>query len=373
VHANNIDWSAGISAVRHIGARLVLTAHKARESAWTYGWTSANCDALVAVSHAVRDALQPFTDVPIEVVQNGIDVARFTPDPPSTPTSPPIVAWIGRGGSPLKGIEKLAEIAPALHRAGVRLWIIDQHGPEKAAAVYPDAARVLEPLADRWAGVPFDAMPALYRDIAASGGCVLSTSIREGLPLTLLEAQASACTVIVSDVQGNNECVSAAHGGLLFPLDARGEAVAEMIRDALSNRRRLLERQQLAAAYARDRFSLQRMADRYVGVYAAPPRAAVGAVSARMKARLRLSPLVHWSDYLEQRWGVGWEQFVSSRALAARGEWRLAAGAGRASLRTSPTIFLKPQRLAHLVSVWMRERGDQFAAPDRSESPSRAK
>jgi glycosyltransferase involved in cell wall biosynthesis len=362
VHANNIDWTTGISAVRHIGVRLVLTAHKARESAWTYGWTAANCDALATVSEWVRASLQPFTDVPIQVVPNGIDMDRFTPDHEASLGGPPVVAWIGRGGSPLKGLEKLAEIAPGLRRAGLRLWLVDQHGAEKAAAVYPEAARILEPLAERWEGVPFEQMPALYREVAATGGCVLSTSLREGLPLTLLEAQASGCLVIASDVQGNNECVSAAHGGLLFPLHLHGDAVAGLVRDTLADRGRVRARQRTASAYVRDRFSLRRMAEEYLRIYAEPPSASAGDVAARVRARLRLSPLVHWSDYLEQRWGVGYEQFVSSRALARQGEWRLAAGAGRASLRTSPTIFLKPQRLAHLFSVCVRA-GSRTASP----------
>ena len=78
VHANNVDWPTGISAVRRIGAKLVLTAHKVREPAWTYGWHSGNCDAFVTVSSWIRDELQPFTDVPIQVVHNGIDTARVT-------------------------------------------------------------------------------------------------------------------------------------------------------------------------------------------------------------------------------------------------------------------------------------------------------
>jgi glycosyltransferase involved in cell wall biosynthesis len=356
VHANNIDWTTGISAVRHIGARLVLTAHKARESAWTYGWTTANCDALVAVSRWIATGLQPFTDVPIQVIPNGIDIARFVAQADAPPSGPPIVAWIGRGGSPLKGLEKLATIAPGLQRAGLRLWIIDQHGARTAAVAYPEAARALAPLAERWDGVRSEAMPALYREIASSGGCVLSTSLREGLPLTLLEAQASGCTVVASDVQGNDECVSPEHGGRLYPLDMDGDAIAALVRDALSNRERLHAWQRASAGYVRERFSVERMAQRYGDLYLRPPVGSPGDAASRVKARLRLSPLVHWSDYLEQRWGVGYEQFVSSRLFAERGEWRLAAGAGRASLRTSPTIFLKPQRLAHLVSVWMRER-----------------
>ncbi|MQA31890.1 MAG: glycosyltransferase, partial [Luteitalea sp.] len=114
VHANNVDWPTGISAVRHAGAKLVLTAHKARESAWTYGWTTANCDAMAAVSNWIGKDLQPYTDVPIQIVPNGIDTRRFSPRESGGAMGPPIVAWIGRGASPLKGLDIFAAAAPAL-------------------------------------------------------------------------------------------------------------------------------------------------------------------------------------------------------------------------------------------------------------------
>src|SRR5262245_52684161 len=46
VHAANVDWELGISAVRSLGAKLILTAH-----GWVCPhWNSTNCDALVGCS-----------------------------------------------------------------------------------------------------------------------------------------------------------------------------------------------------------------------------------------------------------------------------------------------------------------------------------
>jgi glycosyltransferase involved in cell wall biosynthesis len=349
VHANNVDWSMGVSAVRDAGARLVLTAHKARTSAWTYGWTRANCDALTAVSRGVRDELQPYTDVPIQVVWNGIDTRAFTPSA-GPRTSPPIVAWIGRGTSPEKALDRFAAIAPALREAGFRLWILDQHGPDRFAQLNPEAATLLRGVTEVWRGLPFSTMPDVYREVAASGGCIVSTSRSEGLSLALLEAQACRCLVIASDVRGNNECVSTEHGGVLFPFDIDPHRLAQIVIERLRDSR-VAAWQEQAAAFVRDRFSVERMAADYLRIYVDAPFQVRSSLTARARARLRLSPWLHYKDYLAQRWGVGHRQFAASSELRAAGDDRLAAAAARAALRTSPTLYLRPRRLAHLVSL----------------------
>jgi glycosyltransferase involved in cell wall biosynthesis len=361
VHANNVDWTTGISAVREIGARLVVTAHKAREGAWTYGWTARNCDAIVAVSRGTAAALQPFTDAPVHMIYNGIDASRFTPPSDLSSARPdvmPIVAWVGRSASPLKGFDRFAAVAPALHAAGLRVWVIDQHGIRRAAETYPAAAATLRPIAERWDNVEFHRMPDAYREIAASGGCVLSTSIREGLGLALIEAQACGCLAIASDVPGSNECVSPAHGGVLYPLEMDSGRVARLVIASLTDRDQHRARQRATAGHVRRQFGMDRMARQYLELYmglsALPPLPR----GTRRRARRRLSPLLHWSAYVTQRLGVGYAQLESSRALASEGKWRLAAGAGLAALRTSPTMFLKPRRLAHLVRVLRRHGVD---------------
>jgi glycosyltransferase involved in cell wall biosynthesis len=357
VHANNVDWTTGISAVREIGARLVVTAHKAREGAWTYGWTAGNCDAIVAVSRGTAAALQPFTDAPVHMIYNGIDTGRFTPPPDLASVKPdttPIVAWIGRSASPLKGFDRFAAIAPALHEAGLRIWLIDQHGARQAADAYPAAAAALRPIAERWDSVEFHRMPDLYREIAGSGGCVLSTSVREGLGLALIEAQACGCLAIASDVPGSSECVSPAHGGLRYPLDIDPGWVARLVIASVSDRAQHRARQSATADHVRRQFSVDRMARQYLELYMGLSGRLTLPRRTRVSARRRLSPLLHWRAYATQRLGVGYAQLESSRALAHEGKWKLAAAAGLAALRTSPTMFLKPRRLAHLVRVLRR-------------------
>lgn len=361
VHANNVDWPTGIAAVRRLGARLVVTAHKAREGAWTYGWTSRHCDAFTAVSHALAARLQPYLDLPVQAVQNGIDVSRFPRWDESDGRSalqPPIVLWVGRSGSPLKGFDRLGAIAPALRAAGLRLWVLDQHGRETAHAAYPEAAAAIERAAERWRRAEAYEMPAFYREVAASGGCLLSTSTAEGLPLALLEAQASGCLAIASDVPGNAESVSPAHGGIKFPLETDPALVARLIVATLADRQQVRARQAATACHVRRRFTVERMAREYLEIYRGDSPPAALPWRARRRARHRLSPLRHWPAYVTQRLGVGYAQLEASRQLLGAGHAPAAAAAGLAALTTSPTMFLRPGRLAHLTHLARALRRD---------------
>jgi glycosyltransferase involved in cell wall biosynthesis len=347
VHANNVDWTTGISAVRGAGARLVLTAHKVREPAFTYGWRASNCDGFAAVSAWIANTLQPCTDAPITVVRNGIDTRRFRAPGGSashreTGDPRPIAAWLGRGSAARKRLERFAAIAPTLHAAGIRVWVIDPQGPQDFAERCPEAAAALESSAERWGGVGYDSMPATYAEIARSGGCVVSTASMEGLPLSLLEAQACGAVVIAADVLGVNECVSADHGGVLYPDDTRDEDLAALVVSTLADQATVRHKQRLAAAYVAEQFSLERLVRDYTTLYTrrSPARAAT------------------WSrrgtSYRDQRLGVGYRQFEASRELAAAGAWTAAAAAARAALRTAPTMFARPSRLMQLMRTLAR-------------------
>ena len=362
VHANNVDWPTGISAVRRAGAKLVLTAHKVREPAWTYGWHLGNCDAFVTVSSWIRDELQPFTNVPIQVVHNGIDTSRFT-TASREHRSPPIVAWIGRGSAPRKRLELFAAIAPVLKRAGMEIWVIDQHGSEPFAQQHPEAARQLLAATDVWRGAGFDEMPGVYQTIAASGGCIVSTASMEGLPLALLEAQACGVVVVAADVKGVRECVSPSHGGVLYPADATAADAADVVLRTVNDRTGLAERQMQAAAHVRDSFSLRAMTDRYLGLYEGdtPQHPETG-------VRRRHSLLFDWGGYVEERLGVGYAQYEASRVLRNAGRQSLARAAADEGAVTAPTMYLHPRRFAHLIRQHLTRSDGRQSGRSRLDS-----
>jgi glycosyltransferase involved in cell wall biosynthesis len=344
VHARSSDRPTGVAIVRALGSKLVVTAHGVNVSA---GWTTANCDAFSACSRWLRDDLQPLNEISIQVVLHGIDTGQFRPGNHRPADSAPIVAWVGRAADPRKDINRFAAIAPFLKRAGLRLWIVDPNGPEMVERVLPEVARALRPLADFWGGVPVDRMPGVYQEIAASGGCVVSTSPREGLGLAVLEAQACGCPVIGPDVRGINESVDPAHGGVLYPFSTEPERLAELIIQAVSDGNRARQMGHECASYVREQFSLDRMVEQYLEIYRQP--SVSGSLAA--SARGMLSPFRSWQAYVQDQWAVGHRQYEAAQKLADQGDWNLARIAARTSFVTSPTLYVRPKRFAFLMKT----------------------
>ncbi|HKS27227.1 MAG TPA: glycosyltransferase family 4 protein [Pyrinomonadaceae bacterium] len=355
VHANSTDWHVGLAAVRMLGPKLVLTSHGRNVPTWN----PLNADALVSCSRWEAEEQRAETGVEVQTVLNGIDTARFKAAEVTEVKGPPIVAWIGRGiNVEQKRIDKLAEVAPLLHAAGMRLYLVEPYGPEEVAKVAPEAVDALQPIADFWGAVPVEKMAELYLEVAASGGCVLSTSSFEGLPLTLLEAQAAGCPAIGPDVRGVNECISPEHGGVLYPFEMKAEEVAALIIETLSDEEGMRRRRAESERFARERFSLERMAGDYLKIY----EQALGKPRKSFSTERSLFgvwPRLGWKGYLEYCWTGGHSQYLASEKLAAQGEWRLAELAARSALSTCPTLFTRPRRVFHLLKTELRSKAGQ--------------
>lgn len=360
VHANSTDWHVGIAAVRALGPRLVLTSHGRSVPTWN----TANCDALVSCSRWEALEQEALTGVPHRTVLNGIDTERFTPLEVTETQGPPVVAWIGRGVNvEQKRIDKLAAIAPFLQRKGVRLHLVEPYGPEEVARVAPEAVSALLPAASFWGAVPVERMADFYREVAATGGCVLSTSSFEGLPLTLLEAQACGCPAIGPDVRGVNECIKAERGGVLYPFEMEAEELANLVLSTLGDEEGMRRRRAACVEFARNEFSLERMAGEYLKIYEE-------ALGSRRKSfsgsrsLMGLMPKLGWSGLLEHCWSGGHCQYRASIRLAEEGEWRLAQVAARAALSTCPTLYARPPRALQLFKTELRSTFAGKAAPE---------
>ncbi|MEV0343857.1 glycosyltransferase family 4 protein [Nocardia sp. NPDC050713] len=163
--------------------------------------TAVQFDGYTAVSPEAAAALITRTAILPQVIANAPDVAVCTPGPGRAGPRPQLL-WVGRAVDidwPSKGIHGLLYLVAAGVLTGFEVVVIDTE--DNAETLGLDdwlAGRV-----DYRPGVrPKAALAQLYRDVAAGGGALISTSRSEGHPMVMLEAMASGCPVIVPDSPG---------------------------------------------------------------------------------------------------------------------------------------------------------------------------
>lgn len=345
VHAHSSDWERGVLGVRNIGAKLIVTVH---HDYIVPAWTSANCDALVACSRWLTEKQQPFSDLPVQTVLNGIDTSKFKPSSSVVMTSPPIVAWVGRGVGGQKRIDRLAAVAPALHRSGIRLWLAEPNGPEEIEKVFPGVVCSLIPIVEFWDAVPREKMPEFFQKVAASGGCVLCTSSSEGLGLAFIEAQACGCPVIAPNVVGINECVSPDHGGVLYQFDIDTKELESLVLNTIYNKE-YQQRGEVCAKYVFEHFNIQRMTLEYLDIYRKVQSTQRN--NSRRNMQFRRSLDVFFRESFKYRWTEGNSLYQTSQKLAEQGDRKLAAAMARASFKACPSLYIRPERMAHLIKT----------------------
>jgi glycosyltransferase involved in cell wall biosynthesis len=236
-------------------------------------WSRRNASVGTAVSEYLRNRLKAYTDLPLHVVLNGVDVARFSPAPPHQPGDRPILAWVGRTDDPAKDFGALLDVVAEPVLDGYEVWVAD---PSPQRWVPRGRASAVLRIA-RWEAVPMSEMPAFYRQVASSGGALLSTSVSEGGggPLCLMEAMACGCPVVAPAVMGIPELLEDRRNGLLYPPSAQPEEVARLVRalDQEPFRSRLVAE---ALRTVAERFTVQQTARAYLRTYeqavAAPVR-----------------------------------------------------------------------------------------------------
>ena len=189
---------------------------------------------------------------PIEVIPNGVDVARFRPVDAPARDGPLRVLFSGNL-TRRKGADLLPEIA---RLAGPDVEI---HYTTGARAGMADP---------RWAGlqpvgrVPYGQMPALYRQFDA----LLLPTVREGMSLALLEAMASGLAVVASAVASNPELIAEGAGGFLCPL-REPEAYAAALRRLAANRELVRRMGAHNRRVVEERYTVERMVAGYRALF----------------------------------------------------------------------------------------------------------
>lgn len=190
-----------------------------------------------------------------ELLFNAVEVERFA-EGPAHPTDRPTIFFLGRH-EPRKGLEVLLEAMSDLP-AGLRLWV-GGDGPQTSEL----RERFAHDDRIEWLGrITDDEREARMR------GCTVycSPSVRgESFGMVLLEAMASGCSLVASDLDGHRNVATDGVDALLAPVgDAAGLAKAL---------RRVLDdpglRDELVAGGRRraEELSMAHLAERYAEIY----------------------------------------------------------------------------------------------------------
>jgi glycosyltransferase involved in cell wall biosynthesis len=157
-------------------------------------WTFNRADVIFCYTEEDKRRVREFgVDSRIEVVANGVDTERFTPDGPESELidhDGPVVLYVGRlveGKRPGDAVQAVSRLPDELD---ANLFVVGD-GPLREK-LERDADYV-----DFLGHVPYDEMPAIYR----SGDVLLLPSRAEGLPRTVLEAFGSGTPVVSSHLE----------------------------------------------------------------------------------------------------------------------------------------------------------------------------
>ena len=247
-------------------APILATFHAAGESA-AYKYMqpivrslSSRIDGACAVSEQARlmaRGAHMKSDIVVDIVFNGVEVARFA-NAQRCPTEGPTILFLGRH-EPRKGLRTLLEARSELP-SNVHLWIAGV-GPEteELRSHFGDDGRT------HWLGRITEA-EKLRRMRAASVFCAPALG-GESFGIVLLEAMAASTPVVASNIEGYRAVVRDGKDALLVPPGEAG-ALAQALRTALFDeveRNRVIDSGQERC----HELSMANLADIYVDKYQA--------------------------------------------------------------------------------------------------------
>jgi phosphatidylinositol alpha-mannosyltransferase len=240
---------------------MIGTFHRAGQSPWYRmlrpftRWSVDNLAVRIAVSEQAAATAQRTLGGHYEVLWNGIDVGAYRrPEP--WPDGEQTVFFLGRH-EPRKGLAVLLEAMGDLV-PGTRLWIAGE-GPQDGAlrTAFRGNSHI------EWLG-PISEAEKLRRLRGATVVCAPSTH-GESFGVVLLEALAAGTRVVATDLPGYRNVVRPGVEGLLVP-PGDAKALAGALNQALAGGPEIDA--MVTAGYARaDHFGLDRLAERYVGLY----------------------------------------------------------------------------------------------------------
>jgi glycosyltransferase involved in cell wall biosynthesis len=272
VHAHVArDYPLAALATGRSQAQLVLTRHVLFPLNRIHKLTLRRTSRVIAVSQAVAESLYTssiFAPEKIVTIHNGIDVDSFAGTAKDSATDRKLRVGMVGHIAPIKGQEDFVRTAAIVraHRDDIEFIIA---GEDKAHSRENRVA--LEKLIDE---LKMDHAVKLIgwvddvRNLLSTLDLFVSPARSEPFGLSIVEAMAAGVPVVATASEGAREIIEDNQTGRLVPVEdseAMAAAILELLNDA-TDRKRFADN---ALVRVQEHFSLDRMVERTVDVYAA--------------------------------------------------------------------------------------------------------
>ena len=231
-------------------------------------WTHRLCRMEIGNSQSVIDHLHHEAGLPeswLLLVRGGVDLERFERAKPvqkselGVKDSDRLLVWVGRL-DPVKGLEDLLRALVIIQQRFASHLVLVGDGPERSRL-----ERLITELdlADRVSLVGVrDDVPKILK----ACDVFVFPSHTEGMPNALLEAMASGCAIVCTDVPGNRDLITDDRTGLTVP--ARdSNALADAVMKLLGSRDLSDRLGTAASAVARESYDNRSVTARYLEIY----------------------------------------------------------------------------------------------------------
>ena len=228
-----------------------------------------NAAALVACSEGLKArALEFLPSVSIDVIPNGVDIERFSPEQAREKGESLRLLTVGRL-SATKRVEMLIEAVEILHNDNIKVHLTiagggAMEGRLKQMIEHKGLSRIIEMAGS----VESENMPALYRE----SDILVSATMQEGMSNAMLEAMASGLPIVTTRCEGVEELI--ADNGIVVDQGGPG-AIADAVGSLAEDRQRY-EQMSKAARSRAERFSWKAVAEKYLSCYNAVMNSDIG-------------------------------------------------------------------------------------------------
>lgn len=220
-------------------------------------------DCLVACSKSLQQEFKYDYGMQIEVVQNGVDVDFFYPsslDEKATlrkklnlPKSKVLYLVLGIL-EPRKNVSLVIKAAKLLKSNNICFIIV---GTGKEEEMLKESIKKTD-------NVIFVGHTSTPIDYLKACDCLLSTSLAEGLPNTVLEGLSCGLPCILSDIEPHRELIEGTQAGVLFMNNNVDDLIDKLIQSMKWN---ISEKGQKARSLVENNFSLKLLSNKYEEIY----------------------------------------------------------------------------------------------------------